>query len=115
MDVPKTIINGNGDLLFKIGDKIGKGAFGFPIISAYGNTPNHRFIAIELLGPSLHKLQKMANKPFSLPTVLQIGADMLSRLEVLHAEIIIHSDVKAENICVDQNHAAWSWSSSDEK
>lgn len=41
-----------------------------------------------------------SNGPFSLPTVLAIGRQMLDRLEDLHKENIVHADLKPENVTV---------------
>lgn len=77
-----------------------KGVPGFPKIFAYGNGVNYRFIAIELMGPSLLSLFKSSQKQFTLPTVLKLGADIIERLKVMHDNNFVHCDLKPDNVTV---------------
>lgn len=80
-----------------------KGKPGFPKRVASGHTKTHRFIVMELLGPSLINLLKKHEQCFSLTTVKKIGVEILDRLEILHGENIVHSDLKPDNIMVSLN------------
>lgn len=80
-----------------------KGIMGFPKHYANGHTATHRFIAMELLGPSLGKLFKNHNERFSLVTVQKIGIQILDRLEILHGKNVVHSDLKPDNVMVGLN------------
>lgn len=77
-----------------------KGVPGFSKIFAYGNGVNYRFIAIELMGPSLLSLFKSSQKQFTLPTVLKLGADIIERLKVMHDNNFVHCDLKPDNVTV---------------
>lgn len=80
-----------------------KGIPGFPTSIGNGSTSHHRFLAVELLGPSLMTVFSSHHKFFSLPTVLKIGVEMLNRLGKLHAKNIVHGDLKADNIVLGYN------------
>lgn len=55
-------------------------------------------MAMELLGQSLETVFKAHGGPFGLATVSKIGVELLDRLQVLHAENIVHCDLKPENV-----------------
>lgn len=78
-----------------------KGKPGFAQRIGSGSAQRHYFLAMELLGPSISSLHK---KPFALKTVLKIGSQMIERLKDLHAENIIHSDLKPDNMAIGLNN-----------
>ncbi len=56
---------------------------------------------MEKLGNNLKQLlRKIPKHRFSLKTVVQIGSQLINRLEVLHNKGYIHSDLKPENILI---------------
>jgi serine/threonine protein kinase len=52
---------------------------------------------MDLLGSSLEDLFMQAGKKLSLKTVLQVGEQMVERIELLHEKNILHRDIKPDN------------------
>lgn len=52
---------------------------------------------MDLLGSSLEDLFVENGKKLSLKTVLQVGEQMIDRIEVLHEKNILHRDIKPDN------------------
>lgn len=52
---------------------------------------------MDLLGSSLEDLFMQSGKKLSLKTVLQVGEQMLDRIEFLHDKNILHRDIKPDN------------------
>eukprot|EP00792_Barthelona_sp_PAP020_P007557 TRINITY_DN3152_c0_g1_i1.p1 TRINITY_DN3152_c0_g1~~TRINITY_DN3152_c0_g1_i1.p1 ORF type:complete len:408 (-),score=101.42 TRINITY_DN3152_c0_g1_i1:142-1365(-) len=66
-----------------------------------GKDPNHRFVVMELLGPSLYKLRrKQPKKSFSYKITGAIGRLMIASIESLHNMGFIHRDIKPSNFCI---------------
>lgn len=77
-----------------------KGKRGFGKRFADGETTSgHKFLAIQLLGPSLQSLLD-AHKPFSPQTLTMIGMQLLVWLNTLHQANWIHGDLNPENVTV---------------
>jgi len=72
------------------------GGIGIPKLHEHGKHSDQYFIAIDLLGPSLTKVFKVVD--FSIGTISIIAEKMLSCLEYVHSQGIIHQDVKPSNI-----------------
>lgn len=81
-----------------------KGNVGFARIFGSGTASGYRFLAMELLGPSLDMFLKKRGRPFQLETVCKIGENLVDRLEVLHKKMFVHCDLKPENIAVGRNN-----------
>lgn len=73
---------------------------------ASGHTDQgHEYMVMERLGPTLRLLQsKVKNKNFSIKTVVQIGLQLLERLETLHSMGYLHMDLKPDNILVTSDY-----------
>ena len=70
---------------------------GFPKIYSSGQHDDFRVMALELLGPSLEDVFAYCECLFSLKTTLMIVDQLIVRLEKLHAEGIVHRDIKPQN------------------
>jgi serine/threonine protein kinase len=75
------------------------------------NTDLH-YIAVEKLGPSLRDLLlKRPGEVFTLKTTIQIGIQVLERLESLHSAGYVHKNLKPKNIMLMSDYL-WSDKSS---
>lgn len=52
---------------------------------------------MDLLSSSLEDLFDQHGKHLSLKTVLQIGEQMIERIEIVHEKHILHRDIKPDN------------------
>ncbi len=52
---------------------------------------------MDLLGSSLEDLFVENGKKLSLKTVLQVGEQMVDRIQLLHEKNILHRDIKPDN------------------
>jgi serine/threonine protein kinase len=57
---------------------------GIPDFYAYISKEKYNFMLFELLGPSLEDLFDLCQQKFSLKTILQLGDQIISRIEFLH-------------------------------
>jgi len=58
------------------------------------------WLVMDMLGPSLEYLQKICGGFFSLKTVIMVGSQILSILEGLHRNKVVHRDIKTGNFCI---------------
>jgi serine/threonine protein kinase len=59
------------------------------------------------LGPNLKTLvRKQKQKRFSLQTVVQVGLQLIERLEALHKNFYLHLDLKPDNILIGSHNFA---------
>ena len=65
---------------------------GIPQIKWFGVDDKNNYMVVTLLGDSLLTLKKKYNT-FSLKVVLQIGKQMLQRLQFIHTMGLIHRDI----------------------
>ncbi|KAG1870465.1 kinase-like domain-containing protein [Suillus tomentosus] len=71
---------------------------GIPRAIWFGRESTYHVLALELLGPSLHDLFKAHDRKFNLHTVVNLGEQLLSRLEHIHSYNYIHGDIKPQNV-----------------
>ncbi|KAG2108219.1 casein kinase I [Suillus discolor] len=77
-----------------------EGGVGIPRTLWFSRESVYHALVLELLGPSLHQLFLANNQRFSLLNVVNLGVQLLSRLEYIHSHNYIHGDVKPQNILV---------------
>jgi casein kinase 1 len=74
------------------------GVTGFPDVYAVGEAGAHRYMAMQLLGPSLEDLFSFSGRRFSTKTLCMIALQLLRRIEFLHSKSIVHRDLKSANV-----------------
>jgi len=75
-------------------------SLGIPKIFYAGQEGQYNLIVTELLGPSLHDLQKFVGKQFTLQTSLLLAIETVKLLKHVHEKGFLHRDLKPANICV---------------
>ncbi|KAG1889863.1 kinase-like domain-containing protein [Suillus subluteus] len=75
-----------------------EGGIGIPHTLWFGRESVYHALALELLGPSLHQLFLANHRKFSLLDVVNIGDQLLSRLEYIHSHNYVHGNIKLQNI-----------------
>jgi len=70
---------------------------GLPKVHWYGVESDYNVMVIDLLGPSLEDLFSFMGRKFTLKTVLNLGAQMVARIEMVHKRCYLHRDVKPDN------------------
>ena len=88
--VENTIVNANQEPII-----------GIPKVYYFDRHENkYNYLVMDLLGPSLSDLFQLKEKIFSLETVLLIGIQMISRIELVHEKGFLHRDIKPENFVI---------------
>ncbi|KAG2138100.1 kinase-like domain-containing protein [Suillus bovinus] len=75
-----------------------EGGIGIPHTLWFGRESVYHALVLELLGPLLHQLFLANGRKFSLLHVVNIGDQLLSRLEYIHSHNYVHGDIKPQNI-----------------
>ena len=66
-------------------------------IHAFTTEGQYNVMLMDLLGSSLEDLFNDNNKKMSVKTVLQVGDQLIDRIEMLHEKNVIHRDIKPDN------------------
>ncbi|XP_052863669.1 casein kinase I-like [Anopheles cruzii] len=64
---------------------------------------NRQILIMELLGDCLGSLLQTCGRRFSLSTTLQLGIQMIDRIELLHQYGYVHRDIKPQNFVMGCN------------
>ncbi|KAG1827547.1 kinase-like domain-containing protein [Suillus subaureus] len=80
-----------------------EGGVGIPHALWFGRESTYHTLALDLLRPSLYDLFLACNHKFSLPTVVNLGDQLLLHLEYIHSHDIVHGDIKPHNVLVDRS------------
>ena len=86
----------------KILSKI-KGGIGVPEVYEYIKKDSGNYMVMELLGKSIDSLFNLCDKKFKMKTIMQIGIQMVKRVEYLHRKGFIHRDIKPANFLIGKN------------
>ncbi|KAG1848677.1 casein kinase I [Suillus subluteus] len=81
-----------------------KRGVGIPRALWFGRESTYHALVLSLLGPSLHDLFLAHNCKFSLHTVVNLGIQLLSRLEYIHSNNYVHCNIKPQNVLVGLGH-----------
>ncbi|KAG1884017.1 casein kinase 1 [Suillus subluteus] len=87
-----------------------EGGVGIPRALWFSRESTYHALVLDLLGPSLHSLFLSHSRKFSLETVINLGDQLLSRLEYIHMHNYIHGDIKPQNVVLglgDLRHTAF--------
>ena len=79
----------------KIYQYIGK-QNGFPQLKWFGTEEKYNYFVVDLLGCSLDKMVAKY-KGFSLKITLELGIQMITRIQLLHEKHLLHRDIKPSN------------------
>lgn len=79
-----------------------EGMLGIPRILSFGKEGIFNYLVIDLLDESLEELRSICGGKLSLKCVLNVGLQLLSRIEMFHNEGLIHRDIKPDNFLIDR-------------
>ena len=68
----------------------------------FGIEGEYSCLVMELLGPNLEQLFNFCDNQFTIPTTINIGLQILNKLEFLHGKNFVHRDLKPENLVIGQ-------------
>lgn len=73
----------------------------FARYSASGETNEHTYLVMEILGPSLASVRKILHDhKFSMSTAIRVGVEMLRSIKELHRHGYVHRDIKPANFLI---------------
>ena len=73
------------------------GISGVPVVHWAGVSADFNVIAMELLGSSLEELLNVCGRKMGLKSSIQLGEQMIRRVESVHEGHYLHRDIKPEN------------------
>ena len=76
-----------------------KGIEGIPFVLDYSYKDDKNILCESLYGPSLIKIHNFIEEEFEITTISVIGIQIMNILKSIHEKLIIHNDVKPNNIC----------------
>ena len=83
-----------------------QGWVGIPRFYGHGSTLINglrlRFLVMTRFGSDIEKFFQSGKKPIPLPTVLNIGIQIINSLEYIHSKGYTHNDIKAQNLLLDK-------------
>lgn len=79
-----------------------EGIIGIPRMLSFGQEGIFNYLVIDLLDESLEELKYSCGGVLSLKCVLNIGIQLLLRIESVHLNGLIHRDIKPDNFCIDR-------------
>lgn len=79
-----------------------EGILGVPRLLSFGHEGIFNYLVIDLLDESLEELKNSCGGSLSLKCVLNIGIQILARLEAVHSNGLIHRDIKPDNFLIDR-------------
>lgn len=74
-----------------------QGILGVPVVHWAGVSAEFNVIALELLGASLEDLLTVCGRKIGLKSSIQLGEQMIRRVESVHEGHYLHRDIKPEN------------------
>jgi serine/threonine protein kinase len=84
-----------------------QGGEGIPRVHEVGETEDFTYMIMELLGPSLSKIQKQQGGKFQADTVIPILIQALHRLEYIHSFGIAHRDLKPQQFLLGPSNVLY--------
>lgn len=79
-----------------------EGTSGIPRLLSFGKEGLFNYLVIDLLDESLEELRNICGGTMSLKCVLNIGLQLLKRIETVHCAGLIHRDIKPDNFLIDR-------------
>ena len=79
-----------------------EGMIGIPRILSFGKEGLFNYLVIDLLDESIEDLKNICEGTMSLKCVLNIGLQLLNRIENLHSAGFVHRDIKPDNFLIDR-------------
>ena len=73
---------------------------GIPKLIAFADRDVEPYICMQMLGPCLMDLYRFCGKRLSVKTILIVGVQMIERMQQLHANNIVHQDIKPHNLAI---------------
>mmetsp|Transcript_37024 Transcript_37024/g.87998 ORF Transcript_37024/g.87998 Transcript_37024/m.87998 type:complete len:333 (-) Transcript_37024:33-1031(-) len=70
---------------------------GVPKVVFYGSEGDFNILVMDLLGPSLERLYKHCGRKMSLKTVIMLADQIITRIEAVHSQGVLHRDIKPDN------------------
>jgi serine/threonine protein kinase len=79
---------------------------GIPKVHWLGSNKHIRIMVMDLLGPNLETMFTNAGRKFNLSAIIDLGIQMISRVEYYHANGLLHRDIKPDNFVLGAPHGS---------